>query len=203
MSHKWEHSSSDPVISMPMLYPAAMLGCLYTSATMVFDSPRKLAQAQLSSDAGIECCAEGGPAVKFIPGSAEQRGTDFRQALRGGAYYCRWAQLPLHSPPTMGLCSSHKSHGASFDFQSNLGCMWLVICHLVCFSSLRMCPGEALLCQGMCTRNIELLVHCAPSLSHTGLFWCVEQLKEATSRTGHRSKYAVAPGCSVHYAVST
>ncbi|KAK9833003.1 hypothetical protein WJX74_004016 [Apatococcus lobatus] len=33
--------------------------------------------------------SEGGPAVKFIPGSAEQRGTDFKQALRGGAYYCR------------------------------------------------------------------------------------------------------------------
>ncbi|KAK9823922.1 hypothetical protein WJX72_006365 [[Myrmecia] bisecta] len=33
--------------------------------------------------------SEEGPAVHWIPGSAEQRGTDFRKALQGRAHFCR------------------------------------------------------------------------------------------------------------------
>lgn len=103
-SHRLEHLCSNSAISVLLLYPAAMLADshLNTSATRVVERPSKLAWAkavQKSSDAETECLAEGGPAVKFIPGSAEQRGTDFKQALRGGAYYCRSARLSCLSKP--------------------------------------------------------------------------------------------------------
>lgn len=42
---------------------------------------------------GRSGCAGEKPRVRLIPGSWEQRGTDFRRALRGEAPFCRFADL--------------------------------------------------------------------------------------------------------------
>ena len=68
---------------------------------------------------GFETCldfAEEKPRVKLIPGSSEQRGTDIREALRGGMPFCRQAILLL------SLCLSMFVGPPQQDATTNLLC---------------------------------------------------------------------------------